>query len=168
MTRLRKRFLDCRNPQPLTMEECTQYAERLIAQQRDVNFHIGDLSRYAAAAWPETWHQIFPVEDPSTSPGLIHRTSGVCRAYPLETDRAHEATYSQYQQGAGKPDRQSLLADMVAKGLTTDESRKTPKPDKVTPPDGRPRWLLVVDVHYYLHRWYYGPGDNVEAAHNVT
>ena len=82
MTRLRKRFLDCRQPQPLTMEECTQYAERLIAQQRDVNFHIGDLSRYAAAAWPETWHQIFPVEDPSTSPGLIPRTSGVCRAYP--------------------------------------------------------------------------------------
>lgn len=162
--RAHKRYLDCSG---LTLPEAQQLGDVLITLQRGIQFWVGDLSRYCHHRWPENGDQAWPVD---ASLGLIQRTAGVCRAYPTEAERQHECTYSQYMDVAGKPDRQALLAATAEKGLTTDESRKGPKaivngvPEgPQNPGDYQPRWLLAVDVHYFLHRWYHS-GNGVESA----
>jgi len=159
MTRIRKRFLDCPG---LDMEQCTSFGEALCEQQRDVMFHLGDLARYAEAKWPDTWQQVFPEW---VSPGLIARAAGVCRAYPDEKDRLYDATYSQYTQNASRPDRMKRLADIELQGLTTDESRAADKQERAD--EKRQRWLLAVDVSYFLHRFWFS-GAGVEAAVGVA
>jgi 5'-3' exonuclease len=167
MNRAHPRFLDCSN---LTLEEAERLGEVLTLLQRDVMFQLGDLARYAEARWPDTWHQAFPHW---VSPGLLSRTAGVCRAYPKEADRQHDCTYSQYMQNTGKPDRQKLLAEMV--GLTTDETRATQRGAGPNVPEGAttashktaPRWLLAVDVNYFLHRFWHS-GAGVESAMSVA
>lgn len=169
MTRLRKRFLDCKD---MTLEEAEGFGSELATMQRDVMFWLGDLARYAEARWPDTWHQVFP---DWISPGLLARTAGVCRAYPTEADRQHECTYSQYLHVAGKPDRQEILRLIVEKGLTTDESRQATKASSDTQTgvagggQGSPqvRWLLAVDCNYFLHRFWHS-GSGVEAAMQVS
>lgn len=161
MTRLRKRFFDCSN---LTLQDCTSFAEGLAEAQRDVLFQIGDLYRYAANKWPDMHHQIWPEW---VSPGLLERAAGVCRKYPEEADRRHEATYSQYMQTANQPDRHERLHAIVEQGLTTDESRKAQQIARNAVDDKRPRWLLVVDVNYFLHRFWFS-GAGVESAVGVA
>jgi len=181
VSRLRKRFLDCSN---MTLAEAEQWGKDLIEVQRDIMFQIGDLARFAEAKWPDTHQQIWPEW---VSPGLLSRAAGVCRAYPKEEDRQVEATYSQFMQVASRPDRLERLAKIVDAGLTTDESRKELRKG----PGGRPlcpkcgteegvhggcdcghlspkqRWLLAVDVHYFLNRFWYS-GAGVEAAVGVS
>jgi len=158
MTRMRKRFLDCPG---LDMEQAASFGRDLSEFQRDVMFWIGDLARYAEARWPDTWQQVFPEW---VSPGMIARAAGVCRAYPNEADREIDATYSQYTQNAGHMDRLTRLARIVEKGLTTDESRAADKQER---DEQRQRWLLCVDVHYFLHRFWFS-GAGVEAAVGVA
>lgn len=158
MSRLRKRFLDCSN---LTLEEAERWGNDLAEVQRDIMFQIGDLARYAEARWPDTHQQIWPEW---VSPGLLSRAAGVCKAYPKPEDREAEATYSQYMQVASKPDRLKRLAEIVDKGLTTDESRAAAKQE---PAAGGVRWLLCVDVSYFLHRFWFS-GAGVEAAVGVS
>ena len=153
---MRKRFLDCKG---LTLEEAQSYGEGLAQQQRDVMFHIADLARYAERKWPDTYQQVWPEW---MSPGIHARAAGVGNAYPHEADRPFEATYTQYMQAAGKPNRCEVLQGIVDQGLTSDESRKAPREK-----DSSPRWLLAVDVNYHLHRhWHSGAG--VEAAMQVS
>lgn len=158
MSRLRKRFLDCSG---MTLQEAEAFAKDLIEQQRDITFWVGDLARYAEAKWPDTWQQVFPEW---VSPGLVARSAGVCKAYPNESDREAEATYSQYAQVASKPDRLARLAAIVDQGLTTDESRAADKEERAK---GGTRYLLAVDVHYFLHRFWFS-GAGVEAAVGVA
>jgi 5'-3' exonuclease len=158
MTRMRKRFLECSG---LDMEQAASFGRDLSEFQRDCMFWIGDLARYAEARWPDTWQQVFPEW---VSPGMIARAAGVCRAYPQEADREIDATYSQYTQNAGHMDRLTRLARIVEKGLTTDESRAADKNER---DQTRQRWLLCVDVHYFLHRFWFS-GAGVEAAVGVA
>lgn len=160
MSRLRKRYLDCSK---MTLEEAESFGTELATLIRDIPFWFGDLARYAEARWPDTHHQVWPEW---VSPGQLARNSGVCKAYPKEEDREHEATYSQYKDAAGQPNRQALLAEIVDKGQTTDESRAAQKED-IVPPDDRPRWLLAIDVNYYLHRFWHS-GAGVEAATDLS
>lgn len=168
MNRAHPRFLDCSN---LTLEEAERLGEVLALLQRDVMFQLGDLARYAESRWPDTFHQCFPEW---VSPGLLARNAGVCRAYPKESDRQHECTYTQYLQNSSKPDRQKLLAEMV--GLTTDETRVAKRGAEPTGPvcpepeaghKTAPRWLLAIDVNYFLHRFWHS-GAGVEAATGVA
>ena len=156
ITRAHTRWLDCSK---LTIEEAERLGTVLAILQRDVPFLVGDLARYSEARWPDTHHQVWPEW---TSPGLLARTAGVCRAYPTEDERSHEATYSQYMNVAGKPDRQKLLPNM--EGQTTDDSRKNVP---LAHSDTGPRWLLAVDVNYFLHRFWHS-GAGVEAAGQVA
>ena len=159
MTKMRKRFLDCSG---LDMEQCQSFGTGLSEQQRDVMFQLGDLARYAESRWPDTWQQVFPEW---VSPGMIARAAGVARAYPNESDRQIDATYSQFMQHAGKPDRLTRLAAIVEEGLTTDESRQAAKQERAD--QNRPRWLLAVDVNYFLHRFWFS-GAAVESAVGVA
>jgi len=67
-------------------------------------------------------------------------------------------------QTANQPDRHERLQAIVEQGLTTDESRKA---QQVAVDDKRPRWLLVVDVNYFLHRFWFS-GAGVESAVGVS
>jgi 5'-3' exonuclease len=145
----------------MTREEAERWGSELIEVQRDIMFQIGDLARFAEAKWPDTHTQIWPEW---VSPGLLSRAAGVCRAYPKFEDREAEATYSQYMQVASKPDRLNRLAAMVDQGQTTDESRQAAKEEKS---NGGPRWLLAIDVNYFLHRFWFS-GAGVEAAVSVA
>lgn len=156
--RMRKRFLDCSG---MSMEHAASYANELAEAQRDVMFQLGDLYRYCEAKFGEEHVQVWPEW---VSPGMLQRAAGVTKAYPNEQDRQHEATYSQYMQMAGKPDRQERLASIVDKGLTTDESRKAN--DEELPLSDR-RWLLAIDVNYHLTRMW-ASGAETEAAKEVS
>jgi 5'-3' exonuclease len=151
---MNKRFLDCSK---MTIEEAESYGTGLAEQQRDVMFQLGDLARYAEARWPDNHYQVWPEW---VSHGLIARAAGVARAYPNQADRLHDVTYTQYMQNAGRQDRHERLAAIVDKGLTSDESRKADW-------DERQRWLLAIDVHFYLHRFWYS-GAELESAMSVA
>ncbi len=159
-SRLQVRFLDCSG---LSLEEATAFGDGLAKQQRDTMFLIGDLARYCEARWPDTHHQVWPEW---ISPGMISRAAGVTRKYPKLADRAIEATYSQYTQVAGQPDRLELLQAMIDKGQTTDESRKEQQQQRQRPTMRR-RWLLAFDIHYFAHRFYFS-GAGVETAVEVA
>ncbi len=159
MTRLRKRFLDC---QGMSMEEAEQWAKDLVDYEQNLRFWIGDLARYCMAKWPDAHFQVWPE---GMNPSIAERPAGVCRAYPKEEDRQHEATYTQYLQNASRPDRQERLKAIVDKGLTSDESRQADQQARGR--CNRPRWLLAIDVNYFLHRFWHS-GAGVEAATSVA
>jgi len=152
--RMNKRFLDCSK---MTIEEAESYGTGLAEQQRDVMFQLGDLARYAEARWPDNHYQVWPEW---VSHGLIARAAGVARAYPNQADRLHDVTFTQYMQNAGRENRHERLAAIVEKGLTSDESRKADW-------DEQQRWLLAIDVHFYLHRFWYS-GAELESAMSVA
>lgn len=156
--RMRERFLECKG---LSLEAAESYANGLAEQQRDVMFQIGDLYRYCEARWPDTHQQVWPVW---TSPGMLQRAAGVCKAYPNEEDRSHETTYSQYMQNAGKADRHERLEEIVEQGQTSDESRKAAQ---LRPESDRKPWCLAIDVNYFLHRFWFS-GAGVESAVGVA
>lgn len=156
MTRLRERFFDASG---LTMEQCENFASGLAEVQRDIMFQIGDLQRYAETQWPDTHQQIWPEW---ISPGMVARAAGVCRAYPSEQERGIQATYTQYMQVAARPDRKAKLAELC--GLTSDDSRKALQEERA---GDKQRWLLAVDVSYFLHRFWFS-GAGVEAAVSVA
>jgi 5'-3' exonuclease len=152
---MQERYFDC---QGLTIEQAEAFGSEFAKMQRDIMFWIADLARYSEARWPDTHHQVWPEW---ISHGMLSRAAGVGQAYPNKEDRQFEATYTQFMQAAGNPNRLELLAAIVDKGLTSDESRKA------TTDSSRPRWLLAVDVNYHLHRhWFSGAG--VEAASQVA
>ena len=156
MTRMQERYFDCKG---LTIEQAEAFGTEFAKMQRDIMFWIADLARYSETRWPDTHHQVWP---DWVSPGMLSRAAGVGLAYPNASDRRFAATYTQYMQVAGKPDRLELLAAIMEKGLTSDESRK-----ELADTGDRPRWLLAVDVNYHLHRhWHSGAG--VEAAMQVA
>ncbi len=159
MSRMRKRFLDCKD---MSIEEAQSFGEGLAEQQRDVTFQLGDLYRHCEQQWPDHFQQAFPEW---VSPGLLSRAAGVAKAYPTEEDRRHDATYSQYLQVASRPDRHTRLEAMVDNGQTTDESREAQKQECAD--TARPRWCLAIDVNYFLHRFWFS-GAGVEAAQGVA
>lgn len=158
-SRMRRRFFDARG---LSLEEMAAYTEGFCQLIRDLPFWLGDIARYAEARHPDTWHQAFPEWQ---SPAQIDRYKGAMKAYPNESDRDFEATYTQFMQNANRPDRLERLQAIIDEGLTSDESRKATTQESV---EDRPsRWLLAIDVNYHLHRhWHSGAG--VEAAMRVN
>jgi 5'-3' exonuclease len=157
MSRLRKRFLDCKG---MTMQEAEAFGQGLAEQQRDVMFQIGDLARYAESRWPDTHYQVWPEW---VSPGMIARAAAVSKAYPREEDRQADATYTIYMREANQTDRLERIQAHVDAGRTSDEARKANQEERPR----RIRWLLAIDVNYFLHRsWFSGAG--VEAAARVA
>jgi 5'-3' exonuclease len=155
MTRLRKRFMDCKG---LTQEQAESYAHGLAEQQRDVLWQLGDLAKYCEARWPDTHYQVWPEW---ISPGLLARVAAVAKAYPQENGRVTEATWTQYMREANQPDRQERVQSHVDAGRTSDEARVA------SANQSRSRWLLAFDIHYFAHRHYYS-GAGVETAMQVS
>jgi 5'-3' exonuclease len=159
MSRFHSIFLETKD---LTLEELQSFGEGLAIQQRGVNWWIGDTARFAKYGLKlgDNYTQVFPEW---MSPGLIQRCEAVALAYPREEDRNPSASWTTHMQHANKPDRIALVAATVEKGLTSDESRKADQQEGAD----RPRWCLAVDVHYFLHRFWFS-GAGVEAAVGVA
>lgn len=156
MKRMHLRRLDCSG---LTLQEAEQWGDQLCKMQRDIPWMIGDLARYCESQWPDTWQQVFPEW---ASPGMVDRYKGVARAYSGNDDRNCEATFTQYMQAAGKPNRIELLERAIDKGQTSDESRKALTEDRT-----KQRWLLAVDANFWITKHYYS-GAEIEAAMQVS
>ncbi len=154
--RARKRFFDCKD---LTIQEAEQWGTDVCQLQRDIMFWIGDLARHCEARWPDTHHQVWPEW---VSPGMLARAAGVARAYPTEKERQAEATYTIYMQNTSQPDRIQRVQAHVDAGRTSDEARNVDHERA-----NRPRWLLAVDVDYFLCRFWFS-GAGVEAAVGVA
>jgi 5'-3' exonuclease len=155
--RSRKRFLDCSG---MTMEEAEQWGTELATMQRDIMWYVADLARYAEAKWPDTHHQVWPEW---ISHGMLARAAAVGRAYPKEADRQAEATFTIYMQNTNRPDRIKRVQAHVDAGRTSDEARKADQQERAA---GK-RWLLAVDVNYFIHRFWFS-GAGVEAAVGVS
>lgn len=151
----------------LTLEAMEQWGKDLTEQQKSINWWIGDLAIAAKAELGEdNYSQVFPVD---VSPGLIQRCEAVARAYPLEY-RNPEATWSIHMQHKNATNRFELVAAAVNAGRTSDEERQhTAKVKEKTEAKetNRSRWLLAVDVNYFLHRFWFS-GVGVESAVAVS
>lgn len=155
MTRMKPLSLDTRD---MTVQEMESWGKDLTDLQKSINWWLGDLARAAKSKLGEdNYSQAFP---PDTSPGLIQRCEAVARAYPLEEDRNPLATWTIHMANANKPDRIGRVTAAVEAGRTSDEERKS----KTESRHGNgPAWLLAVDVHYFLHRFFYS-GASLESA----
>lgn len=145
----------------MSVEDMANWGRDLIELQKSINWWIGDLARAARAKLgDENYSQAFP---PDASPGLIQRCEAVARAYQ-EAERNPLATWSIHMQHANRPDRAARVQAAVDGGRTTDEEREAAKQER---DDGKRRWLLAVDVNYFLHRFWFS-GAGVEAAVGVA
>lgn len=161
MSRLKPLFLDCKG---LTQEQLESFGEALAEQQRDVLWQIGDVARYAKYALKlgDNYSQVFPEW---MSPGLIQRCEAVAVAYPKESDRNPLATWTIHAREANRQDRIQRVQAHVDAGRTSDEAAKANQEERAE--SKRQRWLLAVDVNYFLHRFWFS-GASVEAAISVA
>ena len=126
--------------------------------QRSANWIIGDLALAAELQYPSTHEQAWPVW---VSPDLLDRCKAVCLAYPPDS-RNIDATWSIHMKHTKDPQRVALVQAHVDAGHTSDEARKTPvtvaevvpEPEPVVEqePEDTNRWLLCVDISYYINR----------------
>lgn len=152
-----------------SLEEFTEYLELCLNIQRDILWQIGDISRAMEHQHPNTFHQGYPVK---VSPDLISRCQAVSAAYRIP-ERNIDATWTVHMQLSKRPDRVAAVAASVDAGQTSDEARKNPPPPQVEEPKSDPvpeavpadkqRWLLAVDVNYFIHTYFHS-GAGVESA----
>lgn len=159
-----------------TLEDFETWIGLLLEAQRDVLWQIGDLALAVERQHPSTFHQAFPEW---VSPDLIARCKSVSNAYS-PGERNILATWTIHMQNAKNPDRVEIVNAHVEAGHTSDEARKTPvhiepavTPDPVptvTPAveqaDDDPRWLLAVDIAYYVQSFFTTHGN--QAASEVA
>ena len=138
------------------LEEFEIWLQVLIEQHRAINWRIGDLVNAVQRQYPPVWEQAIPL---GVSPDMISRYSGVASAYKLD-DRNGDANWTIHAQNAKNPDRLSVVQAHVDAGHTSDEARKTPvtvaevvpEPVVEQEPEDTNRWLLCVDISYYINR----------------
>ncbi len=160
MSRMKELFLDASE---LDVAGLEAWGRDLAWWQRQINWYIGDLAIAAKAKLGEdNYSQAFPVD---VSIGLIQRCEAVARAYKPQ-ERNPGASWTVHMTHANKPNRIALVAAAVEAGRTSDEERKNATKSKQEQ-NGRPRWLLAFDIHYFIHRHYYS-GAGVETAMQVA
>jgi len=142
----------------LPLEQLEGFGTELSIWARGVNFWIGDVARQAERVAPEHWQQAFPEW---VSPGLIARCKAVAEAYPNPEDRNPLASWSIHMRLAKDPDRIAKVRAHVEAGRTSDEAAKADRQEKSS------RWLLAIDVNYFLHRQYFS-GAGAESAIGVA
>lgn len=166
-----------------SIEEFEAYGGLLAELQRAVLWQIGDLALECERQHPSTHNQMWDVW---VSPDLIGRCKAVASAYKPE-ERNIDATWTIHMQNVKYGDRVARVQAIVDAGQTSDEARKNPapvvEPEKETETSADPpivaedppaetqepeapaekRWLLAVDVNYYIHRYFHS-GAGVESA----
>lgn len=160
-SRMQELFLDTSG---LDVAGLEAWGRDLAWWQRQVNWYLGDLAIAAKAKLGEdNYSQVFPVD---VSIGLIQRCEAVSRAYAPQ-DRNPAASWSIHMQHANKPNRVALVAAAVDAGRTSDEERKFAQEAKQTVDPNQRRWLLAIDVNYWVTRMW-ASGAGIEAAKEVS
>lgn len=155
MTRLHSNYLDLDG---ISLEEMEALGSEVIWWQEGVQWWIGDLARKAKSMGENCFLQVFPA---GVSPGLIARCEKVATAYPPQ-DRNLLANWTIHMREANRPDRVARVQAHVDAGRTSDEAREANQQERA-----KSRWLLAVDVNYFLHRYWHS-GAGVEAASGVA
>ena len=150
------------NTDSMSAEEAEQWGTELAEYQRAINWWLGDLAVHARKHLGDNYTQVFPEW---VSPGLIQRCEAVSKAYAPE-ERNQLATWTIHMKHANHPQRIQKVQEAVDAGRTSDEERRAEAGRERQPADGN-RWLLAVDVNYFLHRFWYS-GAGVEAAASVA
>ncbi len=157
MSRMKPLFFDTSG---MSLEDMESWGAELMGLQRSLNWYLGDLARAARAKLgDDNYSQVFPLD---ASPGAIQRWEAVARAYPNEEERNPLATWSIHMKHANKADRLALVQASVDAGRTSDEERTHMRGS-----DERPRWILCIDVNYFLHRFWFS-GAGIESAVSVA
>jgi len=160
MTNYREQHLEI--PKDVTAKTLEGLGDFIAESQRGVNWWLGDLALAAERLLGvERYHQVFP---DWISPGLVDRCKAVSKAYK-PGDRNILATWTIHMKHANDSDRIAKVQAHVDSGRTSDEARKADQEERAE--SGRPRWLLAVDVNYFLHRFWFS-GAGVEAAAGVS
>lgn len=184
-------------PAGTPLDEFEMRIGALLETQRDLYWHLGDLSNAVERQYPKSFEQAYPVD---LSVEMIDRCKAVAAAYKPH-ERNPGASWTIHMRHAKDPDRVAIVAAAADAGQTSDENRKNPAPvatvdNPVTTPgpehaaqvagravrtepadtrqvagsDETPavtheieaadesatpaklRWLLCVDINYYVHR----------------
>lgn len=166
MNRTFKTYFDCSG---LSVADLTAVAEQACFNQFSSNWHIGDAAIAAKAELgDDNWSQCFPEW---ASVDHIGRCEAVARAYKPE-ERNPLVSWSIHKDLANHPARLAKVAEHAENGRTSDEAREINKQERQQdaprePLGGGDRWLMCIDVSYFLHRaWASGAG--VEAAMTVS
>lgn len=165
-----------------SLEEFEKQCEYVAALQRAVLWWVGDLALAVERQHPRTHEQAWPEW---VSPDLIARCKAVSAAYKPEERNIH-ATWTVHMHMVKYPDRVTRVEDSVELGLTSDEARRDPPPPRTEPsqdekppaevpakaeqaPEQKPdnRWLLAVDVNYFIHRYFHS-GAGMETASTLV
>ena len=163
------------------LADLQKVCEYVAAMQRAVLWWVGDLALAAERQHPNTHFQVWP---DWVSPDMIARCKAVSEAYRPE-ERNLYATWSTHMHLSKRGDRVEAVQMAVEDGLTSDAVRKNPPPPVDTPPveappveteseqtaepetppapTEKPKWLLAVDVNYFIHRYFHS-GSGVESA----
>lgn len=156
------------------IDEYETWIGLLMETQRDLYWHIGDLANAVEREHPTIFPQAFPVD---VSVELIDRCKAVAAAYKPH-ERNPGASWTIHMRNAKDPDRVAIVAAAADAGQTSDEHRKSPAPvqppaetenppmaaseespaesqesaSPVEPSFIQKKWLLCVDINYYVHR----------------
>ena len=157
-------------PAGTPLDEFEMRIGALIETQRDLYWHLGDLSNAVERQYPQSFEQAYPVD---LSVEMIDRCKAVAAAYKPH-ERNPGASWTIHMRHAKDPDRVAIVAAAADAGQTSDENRKNPAPvenrtlsvsaepsaappEPEAPAEPEPeqpgkRWLLCVDINYYVHR----------------
>lgn len=161
MSRMNPLHLDTKD---MTVESMEKWGCDLADLQKSVNWWIGDLAIAAKVKLGEdNYSQVFPTD---VSIGLIQRCEAVARAYAPQ-ERNPGASWSIHMQSANKPNRIALVAAAVDAGRTSDEERKAHQAKQAAVDPKLKRWLLAIDVNYWMTRMW-ASGAGTEAAKEVS
>jgi len=160
MSRMQALYLDTKD---MTVEAMESWGKDLCDMQKSVNWWLGDLAIAAKAKLGEdNYSQVFPVD---VSSGLIQRCEAVARAYAPQ-ERNPGASWTIHMQHANKPNRLALVAAAVDAGRTSDEEHKASRAKQTVDPKLK-RWLLAIDVNYWVTRMW-ASGASIEAAKETS
>lgn len=171
-------------PKDITFEELQAHCQIAAEAQKGVMWWIGDF--VLASERPimiegklrklteSERAQLWPV---GISPDMLTRCRQVAQAYDAE-ERNDLATWSIHMRHKNDPARVDMVQAAVDAGQTSDENRKEPAmpqrepeqaPEQAPEPEpaqeavpeppaprARRRWLLAVDVSYYIHSFFRG------------
>lgn len=169
-----------------TLADMQAWGQHFLEEQRGIFWWIGDLAIKAERKFGDKYTQVFPEW---ASPNLIARCKAVSEAFP-PSDRNILASWTQHMNVAKRGDRVAAVAAIVEAGQNSDEARKNPPPPqnetaRATPepeagsapqeaaataapePPAESRWLLAVDMNYFIHTYFHS-GAGVAAANTFV
>lgn len=152
-SRMNELFLDLSG---VDLAGLVAWGRDLAEWQRNINWYIGDLAIAVRDMLGDDYAQVFRHGMPLD---VIQRCEAVARAYEPK-DRNPSLSWSTHELHAGKPNRLELIAPLPV--VQKDEPK-----EQVSQDDNRVRWIVCIDINYYVTRTW-ASGKGTEAAKEVS